>query len=135
MAFTSSNINSLLYGFFTGVALVFVSFFGLIVALIEFLRPALIPGIDFLRAATSGAVSSDFTVLITAGALLNGIIYAVLFLAISFAWHHLKDWRIRVAAVTAVRHQLGRSLTDAERRLVWDRLWWLLENIKREVTT
>jgi hypothetical protein len=38
-------------------------------------------------------------------------------------------------AVTAVRHQLGRSLTDAERRLVWDRLWWLLENIKREVTT
>ena len=36
-------------------------------------------------------------------------------------------------AVAATRQQVGRSLTDAERRLVWDRLWWLLENISREV--
>jgi hypothetical protein len=36
-------------------------------------------------------------------------------------------------AVTATRQQAERSLTDTERRLVWDRLWWLLENIKREV--
>ncbi|HZA21786.1 MAG TPA: hypothetical protein VFA32_04150 [Dehalococcoidia bacterium] len=36
-------------------------------------------------------------------------------------------------AVAAIRQETGRSLTDAERRLVWDRLWWLLENIKREV--
>ena len=38
-------------------------------------------------------------------------------------------------AVTATRQQAGRSLTDPERRLVWDRLWRLLENIKREVTS
>jgi hypothetical protein len=37
-------------------------------------------------------------------------------------------------AVAATRQEAERSLTDAERRLVWDRLWWLLENIKREVT-
>jgi hypothetical protein len=36
-------------------------------------------------------------------------------------------------AVAATRQQAERSLTDSERRLVWDRLWWLLENIKREV--
>lgn len=36
-------------------------------------------------------------------------------------------------AVAATCQQTGRSLTDSERRLVWDRLWWLLENIKREV--
>jgi hypothetical protein len=36
-------------------------------------------------------------------------------------------------AIAATRHQVGRSLTEAERRLVWDRMWWLLENIKREV--
>lgn len=36
-------------------------------------------------------------------------------------------------AVAATRRQVGRSLADSERRLVWDRLWWLLENIKREV--
>jgi hypothetical protein len=36
-------------------------------------------------------------------------------------------------AVTACRAQTGRSLTDEERRLVWDRLWWLLETIKGRV--
>jgi hypothetical protein len=36
-------------------------------------------------------------------------------------------------AVAGSRRHLGRSLTDPERRLVWSRLWWLLENIKREV--
>ena len=33
-------------------------------------------------------------------------------------------------AVAACRAQVGRPLADTERRLVWDRLWWLLENIK-----
>ena len=27
----------------------------------------------------------------------------------------------------------GRSLSEEERQMVWSRLWWLLENIKREV--
>ena len=36
-------------------------------------------------------------------------------------------------AVAACRRDLGRSLEDLERRLVWDRLWWLLETIKQEV--
>ena len=36
-------------------------------------------------------------------------------------------------AVAASRQRAGRALTDAERRLVWSRLWWLLENIKKEV--
>ncbi len=36
-------------------------------------------------------------------------------------------------AVAACRRQAGRTLTDPERRLVWSRLWWLLENLKREV--
>ena len=32
--------------------------------------------------------------------------------------------------VTAARRELGRSLTDLERRMVWHRLWGLLERIK-----
>ena len=36
-------------------------------------------------------------------------------------------------AVLACRTQVDRPLEDAERRLVWDRLWWLLENIKHRV--
>ena len=35
--------------------------------------------------------------------------------------------------VTAARLHLGRSLTDPERRLVWHRLWWFLEQIKANV--
>ncbi len=35
-------------------------------------------------------------------------------------------------AVTATRDRLGRPLNDEERRLVWHRLWWVLENVKRE---
>ncbi|HEU0020155.1 MAG TPA: hypothetical protein VFR55_00565 [Dehalococcoidia bacterium] len=36
-------------------------------------------------------------------------------------------------AVAACRAQVDRPLEDAERRLVWDRLWWWLENIKKQV--
>ena len=38
-------------------------------------------------------------------------------------------------AVTATRDRLGRPLNDEERRLVWHRLWWVLENIKREAVS
>ena len=36
-------------------------------------------------------------------------------------------------AVAGCRQRAGRSLSDQERQMVWSRLWWLLENIKREV--
>ncbi len=36
-------------------------------------------------------------------------------------------------AVAGCRKQAGRSLSEEERQMVWSRLWWLLENIKREV--
>ena len=36
-------------------------------------------------------------------------------------------------AVAACRRDLGRGLEEMERRLVWDRLWWLLETIKKDV--
>lgn len=32
--------------------------------------------------------------------------------------------------VTATRRHLGRQLTDPERRMVWSRLWWWLEQLK-----
>ncbi len=36
--------------------------------------------------------------------------------------------------VLACRKSLDRSLSDMERRQVWDRLWWLLEQIKARFT-
>lgn len=32
--------------------------------------------------------------------------------------------------VVATRRYLGRQLTDPERRMVWSRLWWWLEQLK-----
>ena len=32
--------------------------------------------------------------------------------------------------VTATRRCLGRQLTDPERRMVWSRLWWWLEQLQ-----
>ena len=41
------------------------------------------------------------------------------------AWSYLAG-----QGVTATRRHLGRPLADDERRLVWRRLWWFLEQIK-----
>ena len=35
-------------------------------------------------------------------------------------------------AVTACRSKAGRSLSDGERRIVWNRLWAFLEQIKEQ---
>ena len=35
-------------------------------------------------------------------------------------------------AVAACRQQAGQPLSDSERRVVWHRLWWWLENIKAQ---
>ena len=36
-------------------------------------------------------------------------------------------------AVTAVRLQSGRDLEEMERRLVWSRMWWCLEQVKARI--
>ena len=36
-------------------------------------------------------------------------------------------------AVTACRSEAGRTLSDVERRMVWNRLWAFLEQIKGQV--
>ncbi|CAI8045433.1 hypothetical protein GBAR_LOCUS25131 [Geodia barretti] len=41
------------------------------------------------------------------------------------AWGYLAG-----QGVAATRQQLGRQLTDPERRMVWSRLWWWLEQLK-----
>ena len=41
------------------------------------------------------------------------------------AWGYLAG-----QAVTATRRHMGRQLTDSERRMVWSRLWWWLEQLK-----
>jgi len=36
-------------------------------------------------------------------------------------------------AVVTVRGHAGRDLADTERRLVWSRMWWLLEEVKARI--
>jgi len=45
----------------------------------------------------------------------------------SGCWAILAD-----AAVSSRRAQCGHALADAEVRLVWDRLWWLLDQLKQQ---
>jgi len=45
----------------------------------------------------------------------------------SGCWAILAD-----AAVASRRAQCGHALADAEVRLVWDRLWWLLDQLKQQ---
>lgn len=41
------------------------------------------------------------------------------------AWGYLAG-----QGVVATRKHLGRQLADPERRMVWSRLWWWLEQVK-----
>jgi len=41
------------------------------------------------------------------------------------AWGYLAG-----QGVAATRRHLGRQLADSERRMVWSRLWWWLEQLK-----
>jgi len=36
-------------------------------------------------------------------------------------------------AVSTVRKEAGRDLEDMERRLVWSRMWWWLEQVRDRV--
>jgi|TARA_B100000809_G_scaffold204127_1_gene205424 Asp-tRNA(Asn)/Glu-tRNA(Gln) amidotransferase B subunit len=36
-------------------------------------------------------------------------------------------------AVISVRAQAGRDLADMERRLVWSRMWWWLEQVRARI--
>lgn len=97
-----TSIKPLIFGFLTGIALVFVSVLGLVVAFIEFLQPVLTPGTEFLRALPEGFLQSFLISLLIAGILLNGIIYAVLFFVISLAQRNTHNKGIKVAAIALV---------------------------------
>ncbi len=51
----------------------------------------------------------------------------------TLAWMHREPgaWGYLAGqGVAATRRHLGRQLTDPERRMVWSRLWWWLEQLK-----
>ena len=46
------------------------------------------------------------------------------------AWGYLAG-----QGVVATRRLIGRQLSDPERRMVWSRLWWWLEQLKLRLET
>ncbi|MEX0931322.1 MAG: hypothetical protein WDZ88_01085 [Candidatus Paceibacterota bacterium] len=73
--------KSTIFGAILGVVFVFISTLGLVVGMIEFLRPVLSPGTELLR----GRVDMlPFNPLLL-GLVLNAFIYILLFTSISFA--------------------------------------------------
>ncbi len=89
-----------MFGFLTGAGFVFVATLGLVIAFIEFLRPVLIPGIDLLVRLLPQEVIQAFPVSpFIPGIILNGLIYAGLFLAISLAKESISNRTFRVSAI------------------------------------
>ncbi len=79
-------IKSLVLGFMIGTVFFGIAPLGLGIALVEFLRPILIPGIDLFRplyASGSGSWPWIF------GFILNGLIYTALFLSILLIQKHV----------------------------------------------
>ena len=68
------HTKPLIYGFITGVLLVFIATLGLAIGVVAFLRPLLSPGTEMIR----GYAQSIPAPLIV-GILLNGVIYAIVF--------------------------------------------------------
>lgn len=72
--------QALIYGFVTGTLLFVIAPLGLGIAMIEFLRPILVPGIGLLQLFWQSPAGA---VVLVSGLLLNGVIYSMLFLSIS----------------------------------------------------
>lgn len=97
-------IQSVVFGFMIGMVFFVVAPAGLSVGLVEFLRPLLIPGIDLfphlfrpLLANPSGSINP-----LVLGLILNGLIYAALFLTISLIRTHVASRRMRRFALLLV---------------------------------
>jgi hypothetical protein len=97
-----SSIKAAILGFFTGVVLVPVAVLGLVVGLIEFLRPVLLPGVDALRTLPQGVLQSFTLPLLAVGVVLNGIIYGALLFGISLAHRNIAHKGIKVAIIAGV---------------------------------
>lgn len=93
-------LRPLLIGFGAGVLLFAVSLLGLAVAMVEFLRPVLIPGINLVRVFTSNPTATTLPIL--AGIVLNGVIFALLFTGFFLISQRLTSPGKKRAAVFAV---------------------------------
>ncbi len=96
---TKVSITSLVLGFIIGTVFLGIAPLGLGIALVEFLRPILIPGIDLFRPlyqSGSGSLPWIF------GFMLNGLIYTALFLSILLIQKHVVQRRVRVVMILFV---------------------------------
>ncbi len=92
-------IKSLVLGFSIGTVLFGIAPLGLGIALVEFLRPTLIPGIDLFRLlCPSGGGSLPWIF----GFILNGLIYTALFLSIFAVRKHVVDRKVRLLMILSV---------------------------------
>ncbi len=105
-------IKSLVLGFIIGTVFFGIAPLGLGIALVEFLRPILIPGIDlFLPLYPSGGGSLPWIF----GFILNGLMYTALFLSIFAVRKHVVHRKVRflmILSVSLVFLAITGMLTD-----------------------
>ncbi len=92
-------IKSLMLGFIIGTVFFGIAPLGLGIALVEFLRPILIPGIDLFRSLyPSGGGSLPWIF----GFILNGLIYTALFFSIFVVRKYVVRRKVRLLMILSV---------------------------------
>ncbi len=92
-------IKSLVLGFIIGTLFFGIAPLGLGIALVEFLRPILIPGIELFRPLYPNGSGSWPWIF---GFILNGLIYTALFLSIFAVRKHVVDRKVRLLMILSV---------------------------------
>ena len=96
---TKVIIKSLVLGFIIGTVFLGIAPLGLGIALVEFLRPILIPGIDLLRPLYQSGSGSLLWIF---GFILNGLIYTALFSSIFVVRKHVVRRKVRLLMILSV---------------------------------
>lgn len=96
---TRLTINSLAYGFVAGIVFFALAPLGLGIAMIEFLRPLLIPGVALFQLFWRDLTGAAGLIL---GLVLNGMIYSILFLSFALVRKHITSRNGKLLTVVVV---------------------------------
>ena len=91
--------NSLIYGFIAGTVFFAIAPLGLGVALIEFFRPILMPGVSLFQLFWQNLAGPVGLLL---GLILNGVVYSLLFMSFSLVAEYVTDKKARLLTAMLV---------------------------------
>lgn len=91
--------KSLVYGFIAGTVFFVIAPLGLAIAMIEFLRPILIPGVALFQLFWQNLTGAVGLIL---GLILNGVVYSLLFMSFSLVAKYVTDRKAKLLTTVLV---------------------------------